>query len=759
MSSNQVVSIQDNEDLEKINDTICLSHENTYQFIITDSFGDGLCCLEGDGQYVLSANEIPLVEGGNFGLKDEFKFRFKNCTIDEECDDSDVSTVDVCHSRAKTCIHHFRPCDLYGVTVHVEITTDDMPNELSWTLKGNNDGKLKLKGGPYELAQLTYSDEVCLIDGVYNFTLYDAGEDSFSRNQIHYKLYNDRVVLAESESMDGVKTSFLTKSFKIIKESQSPSTSPSNTPSMLPTGAPSKSSFPSKSNKPTRLEDRYPRLLYDGRKCKSMIWLGKTDDVDSCISQAKNDANCAGTEVTYHHIDKRCYCCIAHPTCPGDASRYWNYYYYQVYQYKPCLSNVPSNPTFLSTEMLHSEKYCWYRLSLGYADSIDLCAYSAINTPGCTGNELYYSSNDKSCFCCYAHPTCPGDSSRYGSSSFYDVYQYKSCPTTIPSSSIMPSDTTFPSSTPSTSIMPSELPSTFPSSTPSKAVHLVLLHSGKYCRNYIIIGYKDDVESCAIAAMEDSSCTGNELSYSSSYKSCFCCYAHPTCPGDSSRYISHSGFNVYQYKDCPSNEPSHQPSNVQNLSDNPSNSPEILSDTSSNNPSLNPTKLLSNLPLEKLTNSPSSYPSIKKSNIPSYDPSSLRSSVPSKLRSNSPSIKLSDSPSSNPSSPPSKSSICNSKQMNFYLSIQTDWKSKYQNRIMIHKKTTTGWKLVKKLPKLPNNSIFDYSMCLKKWACYRMRITDRNGDGICCQNGEGSYEIFWGGESLLLFHFYNTCNN
>jgi hypothetical protein len=38
-----------------------------YQFTISDSFGDGICCSFGDGYYKILYNDQLLLEGGNFG--------------------------------------------------------------------------------------------------------------------------------------------------------------------------------------------------------------------------------------------------------------------------------------------------------------------------------------------------------------------------------------------------------------------------------------------------------------------------------------------------------------------------------------------------------------------------------------------------------------------------------------------------------------------------------------------------------------------
>ncbi|MFK7813672.1 MAG: Ig-like domain-containing protein [Maribacter sp.] len=57
--------------------------DGTYQFIIEDTFGDGICCAEGLGSYNVSKNGIKLFEGGSFGTSQSFVFCIDS-SIDSE---------------------------------------------------------------------------------------------------------------------------------------------------------------------------------------------------------------------------------------------------------------------------------------------------------------------------------------------------------------------------------------------------------------------------------------------------------------------------------------------------------------------------------------------------------------------------------------------------------------------------------------------------------------------------------------------------
>ena len=84
---------------------ICLEYGYKYAFFIKDSFGDGMCCVEGEGSYTISIIDEIIKEGGDFGKSDKFSFKFNTCSTDEDCDDEDVSTADTCQPKAETCLY------------------------------------------------------------------------------------------------------------------------------------------------------------------------------------------------------------------------------------------------------------------------------------------------------------------------------------------------------------------------------------------------------------------------------------------------------------------------------------------------------------------------------------------------------------------------------------------------------------------------------------------------------------------------------
>ena len=45
--------------------SLCLE-KGTYKFTMYDSFGDGICCANGEGEYVITSDGVTLAKGGEF---------------------------------------------------------------------------------------------------------------------------------------------------------------------------------------------------------------------------------------------------------------------------------------------------------------------------------------------------------------------------------------------------------------------------------------------------------------------------------------------------------------------------------------------------------------------------------------------------------------------------------------------------------------------------------------------------------------------
>ena len=58
---------------QRYNKELCLE-EGSYKFTMYDSYGDGLCCVNGNGEYLVTSNGIALAQGGEFGYNEETLF-------------------------------------------------------------------------------------------------------------------------------------------------------------------------------------------------------------------------------------------------------------------------------------------------------------------------------------------------------------------------------------------------------------------------------------------------------------------------------------------------------------------------------------------------------------------------------------------------------------------------------------------------------------------------------------------------------------
>jgi len=320
--------------------------------------------------------------------------------------------------------------------------------------------------------------------------------------------------------------------------SYSPSTSPSvSVPGKSPTQSPTVA---------------VPFKILKNKKCKKAVKnLGKTfSTVEQCIAAAKADSACTGSEVIWHSKYNKyygCSCCSEHVSCPAKDSAYYSSSGWDTHEYQQC-KTYPDHIT--------ANKACRYRAkNLGKSfTTAAQCMEAAKADPACDGVEIMYSviyNKYWGCNCCKKNPTCPATSNRYYDSSYWDVHQYKDCPT--------PSPTTSPT-TPSPSTSPSHLPTAVPSTSASPSISAsptvpLEVRKNEKCRALLKNLGKtfSTVEQCIAAAKADSACTGSEVVWHSKYNKyygCSCCGEHASCPAKDSAYYSSSGWDTHEYQQC-----------------------------------------------------------------------------------------------------------------------------------------------------------------------------------------------------------------
>ncbi len=172
-SSNQTVS----EDL-------CLDAD-TYTFTINDSYGDGICCSYGNGSYSVLVDGVEVASGGQFTSSEATDFTVAdNSGGSTGGGSTGGGTGGSCAATA-------------GV---LSLTTDNYGSETSWSIT-NSSGTEVASGNGYGNNQ-SYSEDVCLDDDSYTFTISDSYGDGIccSHGNGSYSLAIDGSVVASGAS-------------------------------------------------------------------------------------------------------------------------------------------------------------------------------------------------------------------------------------------------------------------------------------------------------------------------------------------------------------------------------------------------------------------------------------------------------------------------------------------------------------------------------------------------------------------------------
>ena len=185
--------------------------DGCYTFTIFDSFGDGICCAYGLGDYALTVDGALVASGGEFGDAESTTFCVGSgfgCTDATACNYDPDATIDngVCDFSCYGCTDpascNYDPgatiddgsCIGDGIPVTVSVTTDTWPGETTWTL-ADSAGTVLLSGGPYTSSGTTDEQSICLGDGCYTFEILDSfGDGIFDPGG--YTLTVDSAVIA-----------------------------------------------------------------------------------------------------------------------------------------------------------------------------------------------------------------------------------------------------------------------------------------------------------------------------------------------------------------------------------------------------------------------------------------------------------------------------------------------------------------------------------------------------------------------------------
>ena len=95
--------------------------------------------------------------------------------------------------------------------------------------------------------------------------------------------------------------------------------------------------------------------------------------------------------------------------------------------------------------------------------------------------------------------------------------------------------------------------------------------------------------------------------------------------------------------------------------------------------------------------------------------------------------------------------------------MTTDANGEEENLIKVHEEQQDGsWNEVFKKDDFESNSYHSIEECFSTSKCFRFVMFDRARDGMCCEDGDGSYKLTWAGRSLVYLctyygfvHFYH----
>jgi len=153
-------------------ESVCLI-EGSYQFVIRD--WDGICCDDGEGNYMVSSGSYVIVQGGQFRREEitTFDIPFETELFPSQMPTTSLFPTETCYS------------------ISIAITFDHCPYETSWDVRriytegGEIADEAMVKSfdndGQGAAMHDSYTDALCLPEGLYQFTIYDSFGDGLWR--------------------------------------------------------------------------------------------------------------------------------------------------------------------------------------------------------------------------------------------------------------------------------------------------------------------------------------------------------------------------------------------------------------------------------------------------------------------------------------------------------------------------------------------------------------------------------------------------
>ncbi|KAL3766511.1 hypothetical protein ACHAWU_000306 [Discostella pseudostelligera] len=145
----------------------CLPN-GSYDFRITDSYGDGICCNYGMGSYEVIMAGVSAVIGGAF-LSEETK-TFGSCAL-APTQRPTTATPTALPTPPPT------PCPNGGINVEVKLKTDNWYQETAWTLTNKCGSGTVINSPVYTSSGTMFVNQYCVPVGSYDFRITDSYGD------------------------------------------------------------------------------------------------------------------------------------------------------------------------------------------------------------------------------------------------------------------------------------------------------------------------------------------------------------------------------------------------------------------------------------------------------------------------------------------------------------------------------------------------------------------------------------------------------
>ena len=107
----------------------------------------------------------------------------------------------------------------------------------------------------------------------------------------------------------------------------------------------------------------------------------------------------------------------------------------------------------------------------------------------------------------------------------------------------------------------------------------------------------------------------------------------------------------------------------------------------------------------------------------------------------------SESPTSASTKSTESSCSCEGDQHSLTIKFMADNDSKLENKIFIDSLLGSIWEERHRFQNFDSSSLNAFNICLNKNSCHRLKMTDVESNGICCENGNGWCDEYWNGKA------------